>query len=120
MRGQRNTNYLYLHPDDARARKLEEGAYADVTSETGTVRLPIKLSSDLAPGTVALPHGWGHQAATKLSTASRTSGVNVNLLAAAGPDALCPISGMAKLTAIEVRVAPAKAAHNPHDWSGLP
>ena len=51
----------------------------DVSTETATVRVPIKLLPDLMPGTVALPHGWGHQAATGLSVASKTRGVNVNL-----------------------------------------
>ena len=34
-------------------------------------RVPVKLLAELMPGTVALPHGWGHQHATGLSVASR-------------------------------------------------
>jgi hypothetical protein len=69
---------------------------------------------------VALPHGWGHQHATGLSVASRTRGVNVNLLAADGPDQLDPASGMAHLTGIPVEVAPAAGPRDDRDWSGLP
>ena len=49
---------------------------------------------DLMPGTVVLPHGWGHQHATGLSVASRARGVNANLLAADGPTKLEPLSAV--------------------------
>ncbi len=115
-----DTNHLYVHPDDAASRGLAEGDLADVTSATATVRLPVRLLDDLMPGTVALPHGWGHQHATGLSVASRTRGVNVNLLAADGPDELDPASGMAHLTGIPVEVGPAVGPRDDRDWSGLP
>ena len=69
-----------------------------------------KLSADLMPGAVALPHGWGHQAATGLSVASKTRGVNANLLAADGPDAIEPLSGMAQFNGIAVRISAVAAA----------
>jgi formate dehydrogenase len=69
------------------------------------------------PGTVALPHGWGHQHANGLSVASRTKGVNVNILAADGPDNLEPISGMAHLTGIPVEVKKADQEQQ-MTWSG--
>ena len=62
------------------------------------------------PGSVALPHGWGHQAATGLSVASKTRGVNANLLAADGPDAIEPLSGMAQFNGIAVRISAVAAA----------
>jgi anaerobic selenocysteine-containing dehydrogenase len=69
------------------------------------VEVPVALSADLMPGAVALPHGWGHQAATGLSVASRTRGVNANILAADGPDAIEPLSGMAQFNGILVRIS---------------
>ena len=51
-------------PSDAERLGLEDGDLADVSTEVATVRLPVKLLDDLMPGTVALPHGWGHQHAT--------------------------------------------------------
>ena len=115
-----DTNHLYVHPDDAARLGLAEGDVADVTSATATVRLPVRLLEDLLPGCVALPHGWGHQHATGLSVASKTRGVNVNLLAADGPDSVDPASGMAHLTGIPVTVAPAAGPRDTGDWSGLP
>jgi len=111
------TNHLYVHPADAARLGLEEGALADVSSAVATVRLPVKLLADLMEGTVALPHGWGHQH-SGLSVAKRTRGVNVNLLAADGADAIESTSGMAQLTAIPVTVTAAEGPQAP-TWSGL-
>ena len=116
--GERSTNHLYMHPDDAARVGIEDGNLADVSSETSTVRVPVKLLSDLMPGTVALPHGWGHQD-SKMGVASKTTGVNVNLLAADGPDKLERVSGMAHLTGILVDVRLAAGALNPNHWSGI-
>lgn len=90
-----------------------------MTSETGVVRIPMSLLEDLQPGTVAIPHGWGHQRAKGLSVASRTTGVNVNVLAASGPDAVEPLSGMSQLTAIPVDVAKAAGPLSTEDWTGI-
>jgi len=115
----KGTNHLYLHPDDAKRLGLEAGAMADVSSATATVRLPVAISADLMAGTCALPHGWGHQHARRLKVASKTRGVNVNLLAADGPEALERVGGMARLTGIPVDIVPA-AGPQAHTWSGLP
>jgi formate dehydrogenase len=113
------TNHVYLHPDDALRLGLADDDLADVTSATATVRVPVRILDDLMPGVCALPHGWGHQVATGLSVASRTTGVNVNLLAASGVDAVDPLSGMSHLTGIPVNVTPAAAPLVPTSWSGL-
>jgi formate dehydrogenase len=118
--GGRDTNHLYVHPKDAARLGLAEGAYADVTSATATVRVPVALLDDLMPGTVALPHGWGHQHAKGLGVASRTRGVNVNLLAADGTASVDPVSGMSHLTGIPVEVRPAAGESEGSSWSGLP
>jgi hypothetical protein len=68
--------------------------------------VPVQLTDEMMVGAVALPHGWGHQAADGLSVASKTTGANANLLAADGPDALEYFSGMAKLNGIWVEVVP--------------
>jgi formate dehydrogenase len=117
--GDRDSNYLYLHPEDGARLGLAEGALADVSSRTATVRLPVRWLKDLMPGTVALPHGWGHQHATGLGVASKTSGVNVNLLAADGPENLERVSGMAHLTGIDVDVRPAAGPRDVRSWSGI-
>lgn len=106
----RDTNYLYMHPDDAAALGLRDGDLADVSTETGRVRVPVKYSDDMMLGAVALPHGWGHAGADGLSIASATRGVNANALASDGPRAVERLSGMAHLTGIPVEVRPAPSA----------
>ncbi len=117
--GDKGTNYLYMHPEDANAAGLAENDLADVRSSTAAVRVPVRLLADLMPGTVALPHGWGHQA-SRTTVARKTRGVNVNLLAADGPDALERVSGMAHLTGVVVDVAKASGPQDATSWSGLP
>lgn len=114
------TNYLYLHPEDADRLGLADKSAADIHSATATIRLPVKLLDSLMPGTVAIPHGWGHQHAKGLGIASRLGGANVNLLAADGPDAVEGVSGMAHLTGIPVRVEPAAGPIDVSSWSGMP
>ena len=114
----RDTNYLYMHPTDAQQRNLVELDIVDVASKTGKVRIPLKLLDELMPGTVALPHGWGHQHAEGLSIASKTKGVNVNILAADGAENLDSISGMAHLTGIPVEISKAKERQE-NSWSGI-
>jgi formate dehydrogenase len=117
--GPRHTNHLYLHPEDAASRGIADGGLVDVSSATATLRVPARLLPDLQPGTCALPHGWGHQKAPGLSVASKTTGVNVNLLAADGPDQIERVSGMARLTGILVEVEPATGQKDPGSWSGI-
>lgn len=120
VEGSRGTNYLYVHPDDARRLEMKSGDFADVRTETACVRLPVQLLEDLMPGTVAMPHGWGHQHAEGLTTAKKTRGVNVNLLARDGPDGIEPLSGMAHLTGFVVDVKRATGPQDTSSWSGLP
>jgi anaerobic selenocysteine-containing dehydrogenase len=108
VEGRRSTNYLYMNPEDGRRAGVESGAMVVVRSGEASVRVPVRLTDDMMVGAVALPHGWGHQAAEGLSVASQTTGVNVNWLAADGPDDLEPFSGMAKLNGIWVEVTPAQ------------
>ena len=105
VKGRRHTNYLYMHPADAARLGIADGTTARVESAAGALEVPVALSADLMPGAVALPHGWGHQSATGLSVASKTRGVNANLLAADGPDAIEPLSGMAQFNGIAVRIS---------------
>jgi anaerobic selenocysteine-containing dehydrogenase len=107
-----------MHPEDAERAGIASGEMADVSTDTATVRVPVRLLGDLMPGTVALPHGRGHQHAKGLSVAGKTRGVNVNLLAADGPTRLEAVSGMAHLTGFVVDVRPA-AGPQAASWSGI-
>jgi anaerobic selenocysteine-containing dehydrogenase len=51
---------LLMHPRDAAARGLTDGAHVRLRSRVGTVRVVLEVSDEMAPGVVSLPHGWGH------------------------------------------------------------
>ncbi len=97
---------------------LQELDLIDVRSETASIRLAVKSLKTLMPKTIAVPHGWGHQHAKGLNHANKTAGVNVNILAADGPEKLDKISGMAHLTGIVVDVKAAEGALQAN-WSGI-
>ena len=117
LKGSDGTNYLYLNPEDAQELGLGPGDLADVASSSARVRIPVKLLPDLKQGTVAIPHGWGHQH-SGLKIAGKTQGVNVNLLAGSGPDQIDPLSGMSRLTALNVSITPARGKQA-MTWSGI-
>jgi formate dehydrogenase len=113
MRGGR-THALRMNPDDARDAGIADGDPARISSESGAVEAPVKVTDEMTRGTVALPHGWGHKGGWKL--ANEAGGVNVNLLASSGADALERLAGMAHLNGIPVRVeavAPQPAPNGP-------
>ncbi|MGI9051678.1 MAG: molybdopterin-containing oxidoreductase family protein, partial [Ilumatobacteraceae bacterium] len=50
--------FVELDAADAAARGLDDGDEADVWNDRATVRLPVKVSTRLRPGVVAIPFGW--------------------------------------------------------------
>jgi formate dehydrogenase len=110
MRGRRE-HALRVHPDDAEAAGLEDGGEAVVESRRGSVTVPVLVTDEMTPGTLALPHGWGHRGGWKL--ANRHPGVNFNLLASGEPEDLERLAGMAHLNGIPVRVEPVVSAERP-------
>ena len=114
----RDTNYAYMNSADMKEMNVEENDLVDITSETGTIRIRVKILDTLIRKSIAVPHGWGHQHAKGLSVANKTSGVNVNILAADGPERIDRLSGMAHLTGFIVDVKPA-AGTLQHTWSGV-
>jgi anaerobic selenocysteine-containing dehydrogenase len=97
---------LLIHPDDASSCGVADGRPARITSESGTIEVPVEVSDEMMRGVVCLPHGWGHDKPdTRMSVARDHPGVNNNLLA---PGHLVDeISGNAVVNGIPVAVAPA-------------
>jgi anaerobic selenocysteine-containing dehydrogenase len=79
MTGGNNTCTVLMHPDDAHARGLSQGATVRVTSSVGEIEVPLDISDDIRRGTVAVPHGWGHRD-TGWRHANTLPGANVNAL----------------------------------------
>ncbi|PRC61188.1 hypothetical protein C6A85_11490, partial [Mycobacterium sp. ITM-2017-0098] len=40
---------------------LVDGATVRVTSKDGAIETGVQITDDVSPGTVAIPHGWGHR-----------------------------------------------------------
>jgi len=102
MRGGR-THALRMNPGDAATAGLGEAGIARIESESGSVEVPVTLTDEMTPGTVALPHGWGHKGGG-WQLANEAGGVNFNLLAPSDPEGLERLAGMAHLNGIPVRV----------------
>jgi anaerobic selenocysteine-containing dehydrogenase len=100
-----------VNPADAAAAGIEDGAPCRLVSAHGAVELPARVSDEVGPGTVAVPHGWGHRGGWR--TAAAAGGVNINLLASTEPSDLERLAGMARLNGIPVRLeavmAPSRA-----------
>ncbi len=109
VKGRYDRNYLYINPADADGRGLADGETVRIAAAAGSVTAQLSFCAEMMPGSVALPHGWGHQSAVGLGVASQTSGVNANILAPDGPAAIEPLSGMAQFNGIPVKVMPAQS-----------
>lgn len=94
---------LMLHPDDAAARHLTDGATARVTSRVGSLEVGVELTADLMPGVASLPHGWGHDLpGADMRVAREHAGVNSNRLT--DESAIDTLSGNAVLNGIPVKI----------------
>jgi ferredoxin-nitrate reductase len=51
--------YVEMHPNDADQLDAGEGELVQVSSRRGTIRLPLRRSETVAPGTVFMPFHWG-------------------------------------------------------------
>lgn len=110
MRGKDRCTLL-VHPDDAEARGIVDGASATVRSRVGEVTAPAEVSDEMMPGVVSLPHGWGHDGrGTRLHVAEERPGVSVNDLT--DPREVDPLCGTAVFSGVPVTVEPAAAARS--------
>jgi len=70
---------LIIHSKDASKLALKKGSIAKVTSNVGSIDIPVEISDDIMQGVVSIPHGWGHhRKGTQLSIAETKPGVSLN------------------------------------------
>jgi anaerobic selenocysteine-containing dehydrogenase len=75
----RNQCYALLNPEDAFARGITDGTTIELSTDIGSITLPVKVSAKIMRGVVSVPHGWGHhRKGIKQSLASSTPGVSLN------------------------------------------
>lgn len=107
----KNRCTVMMHPNDASAAGLKDGEQAEVSSRVGKVRLPVEITDTMMPGTVSIPHGYGHggtgfgQQGQGFGVNAENSGVSVNDLVPS--DWVDPLSGNAAVNGVPVSVAAA-------------
>jgi anaerobic selenocysteine-containing dehydrogenase len=96
---------LLVSEVDAKRARLKTGDQARLTSAAGAVTAVIEVTSDMMPGVVSLPHGWGHdREGMRLGIATAHAGVNVNVVSDAR--AVDPLSGNAAFNGLPVTLEP--------------
>jgi ferredoxin-nitrate reductase len=86
--------FLEIHPHDAEQMGLEEGNWVEIESRRGKIKLPVTITSAIAPGTVFAPMHWG---------ALWANDAEANCLTHAEA---CPISLEPELKACAVQIIP--------------
>ncbi|HXC51147.1 MAG TPA: molybdopterin-dependent oxidoreductase [Candidatus Limnocylindrales bacterium] len=70
---------LFVHPDDARSAGIEDNSDVLLTSRVHSGPVRIKITDEMRPGVVSLPHGYGHAASARWQrVAGAHAGVSVN------------------------------------------
>ncbi len=105
--GERDRNYLFMHPEDAAIRQIADGDRVRISNDNGEITSQARLTAELMPGVVAMTHGWGHGRTPGMRVAQEKPGTNCNALLPSGPGSFDPLSNQAHMTGVPVEVAPA-------------
>ena len=98
------SNFAYLSEEDAKRLGVANSDLVEVTSRFGRIEIPVRVTDEMMPRTIAIPQCWGHKNARGLQHAAAHPGVNSNLLAGDGPDNIEKLSGMSHLSGILIEV----------------
>ena len=94
---------LLMHPDDLATHDITSGQLVELSSRIGKLRVPVESSTDVMPGVVCLPHGWGHdRKGARTEIASAHPGASYNDIS--DHRLLDAVSGNAALNGIPVDV----------------
>jgi anaerobic selenocysteine-containing dehydrogenase len=70
---------LLVNPVDAARAGLRDSQPAVLESRVHTATVPVRVTDEVMPGVVSLPHGWGHAASAPWQrVAGAHAGVSVN------------------------------------------
>ena len=97
---------LLMHPDDMHNRGLDDGQLVRVSSRVGAIEVEVAASTDMMPGVVSLPHGWGHaRPGVQMDIARSQPGASANDLT--DERQFDAVSGNAALNGVPVQVVAA-------------
>lgn len=92
-----------MNPADAKVRKLQDGQNIALQGNGNTLTLPVKISDEIMPGVLAVPHGWGHKQSGQQKAAALKGG-NINELLPNAGQHMDPVSGQAIMLGHAIRV----------------
>jgi len=97
---------LFVHPKDAEARGVRDAEEALLESRVHAGRVRVRVTDEVQPGIVSLPHGWGHRESARWQrVAGRHPGVSINDWTDDGP--VESVVGQSILNGVPVTLAPA-------------
>ena len=92
-----------VNPADATAAGVTaDGEEIDISSQSGTITMPVTITEDMRQGTVAIPHGWGH--AGGWQRANRSGGACSNDLVSTDGADIERLAGMSILCGIPIQI----------------
>ena len=78
-----------------------------IRSRVGEVEVPVQISTEMMPGVVSLPHGWGHgRKGVSWTTAAAHPGASINDLT--DEQRVDALSGNAALSGTPVQISPVR------------
>lgn len=96
-----------IHPNDATKHNISNGDLVEIQSRVNRIEITAEISEEVGPGTISIPHGWGHRkAGVRLQVAEQHAGVSYNDLA--DEQHIDRVSGNAALNAIPVKIVGVK------------
>jgi anaerobic selenocysteine-containing dehydrogenase len=96
---------LYIHPDDANSRGIEDGRQVAVSSAAGRIELPAEITDSVMPGVVCMPPLWGHnRPGTRRSVANAHPGASMNDIT--NQKVMDELTGNAVVHGVPVKVEP--------------
>jgi len=106
-RAKGHTNPAYMHADDLAALGVASGDLVEIVSDQDTVIGVAEATDEIRPGVISMAHCWGSAPDTEVDV--REAGSTTARLVPTDRD-YDPITGMARMTAIPVRVRRVAAA----------
>ncbi len=103
MKGANRTHRARINPTDAADAGVIDGAPVRIRSPFGQIETIALLTEEVGPGTIAVPHGWGHEGGS-WERANKAGGANSNRLASSAADDVERLGGMAHLNGIPVAI----------------
>ena len=96
---------LYIHPDDANTRGIEDGHVVSVSSAAGSIQLPAEITDTVMPGVVCMPPLWGHtRPGTRRGVANAHPGASMNDIT--NQKVMDQLTGNAVVHGVPVKVEP--------------